>query len=588
MNETRSETNDIKEETPNNGTNISILGLSGIGSGLLHNFGSNKALNDLSLASVEAAKDFQIEIKIFKLEKEILDGEFGGVLYAYKGENNVVYSFLAIVEATGREPLNVTQIVAEQQIRNSDAGLVTSDVFVKGTYDKINEIVNSKYPNVPHVSLDGFVLSHSIDMTTTGISIARYIHNVIATKYYLEVGSFKNPTIPGIQDYCTANQTGVNVELSLTTGTVYNKIGRPVRTDFNLLTSLSSKNNIRGFNTSSKKINLVNQTGVLDFILGRENLQYTGQDRNIAEPIIKFNEFSAAGTSLSYVLLGLINSAIFTNKETLKQLIIANDAGPLNYILNYKGDANALGEKISFRDESAQPQMIQDIINTHFRLNPNFVLEVELYGADYSFMKPFVALLDNKHKAAANDLILNEASALIGYDLPNIKVLANEGSYIPIGEFLDGEQNVRDLSEIDVVFITENTNDAKLVDDWNTSNTSTSICMGCTGKDPYTLKLEVLNKLSSMLNLEIKITGKAASLPLSAEFITLLVDGANRLGYSPAVITPNIGYINNSNLQSVLQSFNNSAVGNMSFGSQNTNFNNTNTNYNNQFINSYR
>lgn len=575
INDTRGDT----EETVSFSNNV--LGLD---NSLMYNVGKSVAVTTFAEKAKEASKDFNIELNIFKLERDLLDGEYGGVLFTHLAKDGVVYSFLIILGDTGREPLTVTQVVAEQQIRNSDAGLVTADIFSKHLYDKLDEIVYAKFGEKNHVSLDGFVVPNSVDLEDLGESIALYAQYLIAAR----VGQ-SDVTIDDLNNYCKANNMGIGAELSLCSGTVTNKIGKPVRTDFILTTHLKSKTQIRGFSGNRQENTLISTTGMIDYIVGKDINKYTQQPINMAEPIIRLNGFGAAGTSIRYVLLSIINSAVFASPTTLKQMIIANDPGSLNYLLNYGGEANALGEKMSFKDEKMQPQVLNDIIAKHYKLNPIYTLEIEYYGADYSYLKSFSALLNPKLRSKATKYILEEASELLNYDLPEMSIMANSGSHIPVGEFKDAEGNVRDLNEIDSVFISEHTNDIKLLADWNTSNTPTEACQNYTGKDPYTLKLEVLNKLSAMLNFEIKITGKASLITINPMFIKTLVDIANKIGYSPNINTPNIGIIDSNNMQSILQTFNGAAVDNMQFGNRDGFMNmNINNNYNPSFMNNFR
>ena len=578
LNETRNEVNGNVGSNGSAGVNpgaatsrkkLSVLGLSGADSLLIGNYRDNELLNKFAELSAKALSGTKIDVKIFKLDLDKFNLGFSHVLYAVKGDNGKGYYFSALLEATNRKPLNVHTVVESFNIKNSLDVLVTADAFDDGFFS-VAEAVVSRGLGLDAKNIEfceGVVIPYDANVETTADTIAKFAQDVIVSTYVKETNIEGDITIQAINEL-VGNNGMLELDLGFNTGSTINMLGRSIRSDFNVEVSVVKNNTIRSFNGQGGRKKLTTTSGYVEYLISEEVNPYTNSIKKVAEPMIILNEFVGSAPTINYALLSIINANTFTNRSTLKSLIIEKDAGPLNYLFNFGGEGNKYGEKISFKDSKSDPEIVTDIIREHIRPTPIFALEIEDYGDNYPYMVPFSALIDPASNFEANNAILKAASELLGQDIDAKDVMAGECSYIPLGEFIDNEGNKRDIREIDTTFIAKHINEPSIIIDWIYSNATPSICQGATGKHPYVLKLEVIDKVASMLNIEPVITGRAARIVLNADFVNELVGRAMNSGYNPRFDSPFISYNDYNNLQSIASAYANAAVNSNGFGVQ--------------------
>jgi len=533
---------------------------------LISDKADGEVLEDAGKAFLKGIESKKIDVKIATINKDAYDLGYSFVLMYYKGSNGKVYYFMSLLEATGRAPVTVKQIIAEMNIKNSIAILVTSDAFNDYLYEQIEKTLRKEFNDAPLVSLEGVVIPTDANIETTCEIIAKYGHDLIALKELVETGKARDITAADIRK--VTSNSNLTLDVIMNTGLTINKLGRTVRTDFNVETNVVRNGNVRDFHGTNSRKMLATTAGYLEYIISEDVIPYTQQIKRTAKPMIILNEFLGKAPTMGYTLLSLINAATFTNRQQLSALIIEKDAGPLNYLFNYKGDGAGFGDKLSFKDPKAKPEIINDIIRTHISSSPIFAVEVELYGASYSYMTPFVGLsIPSATQRATND-ILSAAERLVGSKFETNAVAANEGFLVPIGNYVDADGNTRDIREIDTTFIAKYTNEPALIFEWIFSNLPSHICESHTGKQPYILKLEVIDKIATILNLQVTITGKAVRVPLHGRFVEELVQKAMAAGYAPSTEGNPIGYNDFNNLQFVAQAYNGASVSNTGFAAQ--------------------
>jgi len=544
---------------------ISTLGLSGADSLLIGNYNDNELLENFAEACNKTLKAFKVGTTVLKMDLVKFDLGFSHVIFAYKGDNGKVYYFSALLEATGRRPLEVHQIVESFQIKNSSDVLVTADAFDNDFFDTASGLV-TRVMSCEDKDLkfcEGVIIPANASLEQTAEIVARYAQDIIISNYAKDTGIESDVTVEAISSVMDNGM--LNLDLAFNDGGTINMLGRTVRTDFNVEVSIVKNMNIRSLNGQGGRKKLTTTAGFVEYIISEENNMYTQQIKRVAEPMIILNEFIGSAPTINYALLSIVNATTFTNRNILKSLVVEKDAGPLNFLFNYGGDGNKYGEKISFKDEKASPEIVNDMIRQHINPEPIFALDIEEFGSDYPYLRPFSALAENGSRKFANDDILKAASELVGRELPNIDV-AVATSYIPLGEFLDNEGNTRDIREIDTVFIAKHINEPSILIDWIYSNAPTDICVSSTGKDPYTLKLEVLDKVAAMINIKPVITGRAVRVVLNGEFVNALVAESMAAGYQPKTDAPSIGYTDFNNLQNIASAYASASVGNTGFG----------------------
>jgi hypothetical protein len=545
---------------------VATLGLSGADSLLIGNYGENEVLEAFAEVCSKALKSAKIKVVPLKIDLMKFDLGFSHMLFGFKGDNGKAYYFSALLEATGRKPLDVRTILDSLNVKNSSDVLVTADAFDKDFFDVATSVVSRAFSvdenNI--VFCQGVIIPTGADIEQTGDIVAKYAQDIIVSNYAKDTGMEADVTVAAINEVMGNGM--LNLDLAFNSGSTINMLGRHIRTDFNVEVSIIKNNNIRSLNGQGGRRKLSTTAGMIDYIIAEETNHYTGQIKRMAEPMIILNEFIGSAPTINYALASLINATTFTNRNILKTLIVEKDAGPLNFMFNYGGaEGSIYGEKISFKDEGADPTVINDIIRNHIKPEPIFAMDIEEYGSDYPYLRPFSALAVNASRRLANEDILAAACEFTGVELPNMDVAVGT-IHVPLGEFQDSDGNVRDIREIDTVFIAKHINEPSILINWIYSNTPADVCLESTGKDPYILKLEVIDKVAAMLNIKPVITGRAIRIILNGEFISQLVSAAMGSGYAPKVDAPNIGYNDFNNLQNIASAYASAAVSNTGFG----------------------
>ena len=553
----------------NNNSVSSVLGLSDVSNMFISRQNNNEVVEAFRKGISKAQEKFKADVKVYKLDQEVFELGYTFFVFALKTDKGSVYHFSALLEKTGRAPLEVKTIMGSMNNKNSTDILVTADAFDSDYYTKVIAVLKQAYKvnEDKLVSCEGVVVPSTAEEEITGEIVGAYAHDVLLSEAYKAEGVMKDITVADINNSMRGGD--LIIDLGFNNALTINMLGRHIRSDFNVSVAAVKASKFRSLNANSSKKAISTISGFTEYIISEEMNQYTGVTKRVAEPMIIVNEFMGLAPTLNYALLGLVDATAFTNRATLRRLIIEKDAGPLNLLFNYGGEPNKYGTAISFKDPKANIEVVNDVIRQHIKPSPLFAIEVEEFGAEYSYMLPFAALIDPVARKAANDDIVAAAEQLTNSAFTNRIVSDVSPIYVPIGEFRDNNDEIRDLREIDTVFVAKHANEPGLIIDWIFSNTPAEVCMSATGKDPYVLKLEVIDKLSSMLGFVPKVTGRAVRVVLNAAFVSELVSKTMGGGYSPKLDAPIIGvndYTNN--LQQVAAAYASAAMNTTGLGVQ--------------------
>lgn len=558
----------IKIEPEMTGNTTEVIGLTSIDMLGYEDSSFNEYLNKYVETSVETVKDSNLKITIFKLDKEKFSLPFSYVLYANKANNGVVYYFAAVLERTGREPVELHYIVDElknafNKPGNSDTMLVTADAFDATKTVIFEGVLKSNFNATGVKSLETIVVPTEPAVELVANSVSRLAHDVILTAEKKDLGLGTDITFDAIKQHMGAGN--LNIDLTYSSGSTINKLGKPVFTDFILESNIGTGGTVRGFeNAGNKRIALA--TGYVDYYLSEDTNMYTGAVTKKAGPLVILNEFIGRAPTLNYLLISIVNAYVLNKQNNMKNLLINVDAGPLNYYFNHGGDATKVGERLSFKDPKLPAEMLNGILEHNFIPMPVFNIEIEISGPDYTYAAAFTDLNKPEVGHFANKEIMVAAEQLIGAKLPDMNVAYNEGLIVPLGTFTGSDGEVRDIREINAAFIAANIQDPNILYEWACSNLPTSECMAITNKNPYIIKLEVLDKLAVIVGISPKITGKAVRIPINPQFIESLVNGASAKGYSPKIVVPNMYTEGAINLQSISNVYANAYTANVSFG----------------------
>ncbi len=545
-----------------------IIGLSSTGSALVGNGGGDATLVEYFNLAVEASKDLPLKIKVSKIDKQKFKIGYSALVFSYV-VNDTIYYYTAVLGGTGRENLTVKQTVTQNNAADLNNSLSASDVFTDRFFDKIEHGLKLVFNVDKFRCLDGLVMQASYDVEVAAPALTRHAHDLITGLTARARGIDDTLTISRLLKY--AGKRSLHTSITFTSAMTNGNFGNNIKTDFILETSILGDVVSRGQDEISEVDHLVRTSGYVEYVMSDVANQFTQGLVRKAVPLMIINNIAYAGQTLEYALLGLITAAPLTQPHIRKALLIEADAGPLNHVFNFGGDPSKHGAKVSLKDPEAQAKgLVDGLINTHLNEEPLFAVEVELRGSDFGVMLPFAQLLGDR-SAMANDVILTAAEKLCAPSDARLRELANapgateaakllqppafhttqvfdvEPTYVPLGEYINADDQAIDLRNIGTKFIIENSNDKTLIVDWMISNKTPNECRALKGIDPYSLKLSVLDRLGAALGIEIRITGRAVRVVLSSKFVKELTDRATGAGFSPGkdeVFTATLDYDN--------------------------------------------
>lgn len=528
-------------------TGSSIMSLEDL---LLSNYKNSEVMEKYAEAIKDALKDIQGDFKIIKVPKSKFDLDYDSVVIAIKDKKGNVNYLIHLLEASGPEPVAPSIILEEMKTVKRDQSLliVPADAFDNYLYDTVEEIL-AKIFNVSKAkikSFEGFVIPHNEEVVTANIA-AKYTHDIIVFNAAIENGEVNDLCVTDFKSLSNGNGY-FELNLAFNNAPTKNRLGRIYKSDFTVTSSFNGQPNGKR-RITKKEIALT--SGYMDFIVSEVSNQF-GKSKMMAKPLIIINESMGLMPTLNFHLLSIINALTFASPNVLKQGYIEKDAGPLNYFFNFNGEQGKPGVPVSFKDPEADPHIIGAMLQEHFNYQPVFFTEIELNGDIYPQTTGFVALADPAHRAEANNLILERASVLINKDIPkDIQVLGSAPHEVPTGEFIDANGEVRDIREIDTIFLINNKVDDRILENWIYSNLPVEQCMGLTGKTNFELKLEILDALTQMLGLQLVITGRAIRIPLSSLFLQVLEENIISAGYAPRFNAPMVSNTPFADLRSI-------------------------------------
>ena len=525
---------------------------------------TNKFAEAIKKVNAEPVQISGIEIntRVFKLDNAIFQElPYSFVIVATKTSkaNEVAYHAICL-EATGRKPVNVSAILEEIKFKNTTLIYTPADTFDEILKQTAEKILQDAYgQDATLIPTEGLVVPYDADPETVGSIAGILAYNANIGKLGLRQGLISYINLPTIVQ--NAKNTILQLDVTMQGGVTQNAVGRPIRSDFELDLFKSTNVNIKGTMPRSVRSRLTTAVGYLDFLVDEVPVGVGMPPKRVMTPMIIVDEMHAKKPTTDMMLLNLINSAAFANQNLLFRLLtsVNRDLGVLNVLVNLDGDKSGFGKKIKLKDGKLTDDKVMQILSSLVALTPVMAVEVELFGPNYSSLVPFAALNNPATRAIANNDIVSIAEKIVGQPLENKNVAANEGIVLPLGEWVDNNGTKRDIREIDLAFVLENTNDINLVFKFLQSNVPASI----SGFDPYLLRLEVINALIP----NAVITGKAVRIPINPAFLNELVNKAMAAGYNPRADIGNVGFnAGFNNLQAVIAAYSNAKLNNINFG----------------------
>jgi hypothetical protein len=580
LKDARNKTAEVKEEvkTANVGNtentmNINTGATMGLGLDLLGGlFMSVEDGSEYTNKYAEAAREkvareatvagMKIENKIIKLDNsQFVDLPYSYVVFATKADTtDKVYYHVVCLEATGRKPVTVNQIVADLQNRNSSLIYTPADTFDPVLKQRVDQVLQAAFGIDPvnFVTTEGHIVPHDQDPAEIAKVSAVIAYNANIAKLAMDKGLI-GPI--NIQKLVQAEaQSFFQLDITYSGGVTIGALGRPVRSDFELDTQLVTTTKQNGIMPREARKRINTAVGYVEYIPEERQIGFGQAPQKDIIPMIILDQFHGIRPTLELSILSILNAVTFSNPQNLFALLmrVPRDLGALNVIANLDGDKSGFGKNLKFKSGKLSDEQIIQILQRMVRPNPVIAVEVEYYGADFAVNAPFAALAVPGIRERATEEIVQTAEALTGHKFQNRTVMHSEAIIVPVGEWLDKSGTKRDVREIDLAYVIEHTNDINIIMKWVASNLPASV----TGMDPYIAKLEVIAAIIPNAT----ITGKAARIVLNPAFVAELATAAVNAGYNPRTDIGAVQYTQFNNLQAVASVFGGATLNNVQFG----------------------
>jgi len=539
----------------------------GTGSEYLNKF-IEKAKEVPAIKEPLVKKGVEIRTRLFKLDKDtqFQDLPYSYVIVATQASNSPkVYFHVILLEATGRKPVQIAHILEEIKFKRSSLIYVAADTFAD-TYlqSLIKRVLMDAYGTTEDNlrPTEGLVVPHDQDPEQVGIPATVVALNNNLAKLYIENSVLNYLDLRTYTSKIAQKQGQLVIDTTFNMGVFQNAVGKPIRTDFelDLVAVFNRAQSLIGGNIRKPQ---TTEVGYLEY-LPDMIANIPGQPpRTMIMPLVILNEFHAFRPTAEMILLNIINSSIFNNQSMHYQLLmnVPRDLGVLNVLTKTVVDPKTpnaqFGKKIKLKDGKLNENEVLNFLANAVEFEKAFAVEVEYYGPNFGIEAPFAALAVPGAAEAANEEIIAIAESLTGHAFANRQVAAST-IVVPVGEWIDNTGTKRDIREVDLAYVLEHAKDMDLVLKWIDSNAPAHI----TGKDPYLLKLEVINALIP----NAVITGKAVRVTLNGAFYKELVEAAIAAGLNPRADIGKIEFTSYSNLQAVAAAYAGAKVGGVNFG----------------------
>ena len=290
-----------------------------------------------------------------------------------------IFYHIFVLEATGDKPLHASQILDINKQNPNLPVYVASDAFNKTLKDVVTEVLAERYGTDVGVfeSTNGSVVPYTADAEVAASEYVNSGVNANIAKIATAAGIIK-PVV--ISDIVKGNNL-MQIDITYTNGTSIDVGSKPVRNDFKLgLNNVpAASTQIKALNQNNSGRNIGTTFGYLETVIKQDPPQYVGQTpvKKVA-PAIILTQFSAIKPTIDMSILGILNSAVFTNPNHMAQLLLNSprDFGLLNYLINLEGNKNGYGAKLKTKGKMSQDKIIE-LYGKLFDASPLVFVEIE-------------------------------------------------------------------------------------------------------------------------------------------------------------------------------------------------------------------
>lgn len=439
---------------------------------------------------------------------------------------------ISLLEATGMEPLKASDIVAEvtRALREPGANArvyTPSDAINGRLNDIILEELGAADPQASFISTDGLVVHPTnLDVNDLAMRVAAIAYNAIHTEAMLSSGELADLNIATALAESN-NRNAIKFEYNMYSATVPNVVGTPTRQDYKIdLVELANDHTFE-LNADSRR-RLVSVAGYVDAI--REDIAIPTHpglppvSSTRLHPNIVMTNNDTVSPTQGFMFLGMASATVMSHPEMWLQALGAidpkspNSPGGLNIITNIENGQN--GVALDFSTKEVTQEEHYAALKQMYSLSPVMSYDIEVFGPQAYYSSLLAAAAAPSAGSTRTDAlqeIVDTCVQLTDGRFPadfNINsIFATEGIVIPMGYWMD-KAGERDIRDVDMAFIANQTSDINLVNKWGMTSLPSSV----TGLDPFLTRVEVIAQLIP----DAVINGKAVRVTFTKEFIGLL------------------------------------------------------------------
>jgi len=533
--------NDKPDEQPT-GAAIRKLGF-GSSLGLIGATRGSEYTNSIAKTMQEVYANLPTPPKVNVFDREQMSNlAYSCIVVSMPNSNGEVCYHISLLEATGMDPLKASDIVSEatRAMREPNAGarIYTPSDAINGRLNNI--ILNDlsvQYPGAEFISTDGLVVhAASLEISDLGMRVAAIAFNATHTEAMLSSGELADLNITdAMADSNGSKRNGIKLEYNTYCTTVPNVIGSATRQDFKVDLVEVSQEHAFELNSDSRN-RLVSVAGYIDAI--REDLpvaaQMGVQPATITRlhPNIVMTNNDTVSPTQGFMLLGVASATVMSRPELWIQSLASidnkspNTPGGLNILTNIENGQN--GVPLDFSAKSVTTEEHYAALKQMYSLSPIVSYDIEVFGPQAYYSSLLAAAASpssDSTRLDALDEILEVCNQLTNGHFPSnfstAEIFATEGLVIPLGYWMD-KTGERDIRDIDMAFIANQTGDVNLVNKWG----MTSLPRSVTGLDPFLTRVEIINQLIP----DAVINGKAVRITFTQRFISELTSAIERAG----------------------------------------------------------
>jgi len=523
-----------------------------IGTGIMRSTMGSKYTIEITTAikEVYATMDARLRPKLFVFDKEVQeDMEYSAIVVSY-GVRETINYFIILLEGTGDKPMLAKDIGQELNYTmqtNKYPDIWTPDGAIdKELHADIQEVLFDNYGDKIFMSVDGMIVpTQHAETEVIAHPLARIAYNACYVDSALEAGVIAELNL---RESATQNPNKeIRIEPTMVKQTIVNELGRPMRSDFVVATTIKDRKTqgmeVQGRRKRGLKTTACKVSGFIDTI--HDNVitpTMTGmpikQLRLAAQVIITSVDTQYEPTP-GYVMLGIITALKMTERNNYINSLLPVDkldkhhVGVLNMLTNLENNANGIGGMIDITSAKVTPEKAYGYLNEMFALKPLLCMDVDTFGPQTFFQsllvvgaRPTASVDQQGARVKIIETLVALTAGAFPANYPTDKIFAHAGVLLPAGTWLD-KSGERDIRDVDSSFIMKELGDPNLVTKWVVSG------LPMANGDNFNTRVELL----SLVLPEAEIHGKVIRVTFHDEFVQILsqaalASGANLL-YDP-------------------------------------------------------